>query len=120
MPNSSPSPETRFKRGQSGNPKGRPKGSRDKITERALALISDVLTEGDAVNSTAGLMKLRDQDPATFWRLIVGLFPKDVHVKGDYTDAHISEALSATDEWVERIIERQKKGEDEEPEPVRH
>ncbi len=120
MPNSSPSPETRFKRGQSGNPRGRPNGSRDKITEGALALIHRVLTEDDAVNATAGLMKLRDQDPATFWRLIVGLFPKDVHVKGDYTDAHISEALSATEEWVAKIVEREKEGEDEEPEPVRH
>ncbi len=118
MSNPNPNPKTRFRAGNKLG--GRPKGSRDKITERALALISDVLTEGDAVNSTAGLMKLRDQDPATFWRLIVGLFPKDVHVKGDYTHAHISEALSATDEWVAGIIERQKEGEDEEPGPVRH
>lgn len=92
-----------FKPGQSGNPAGRVKGSRNKISEDALKIIHAVLSEGDAVNSTAGLMLLRDTDPATFWRLIAGLFPKDVHVKGEHTITLLEESLSTTDAWIREI-----------------
>jgi hypothetical protein len=38
-----------FKKGQSGNPSGRPKGSGNKDTERARAIISDILTNNKNV-----------------------------------------------------------------------
>ncbi len=59
-----------WKQGESGNPKGRPKGSRDKINERALALIDEVLAEDNDALARAALQKVRDDDPAAFWRMI--------------------------------------------------
>lgn len=93
-----------WKQGQSGNAKGRPKGSRHKINERALALIDEVLAEKDATLAKAALTKVRDNDPAAFWRMITGLMPKDLHVKGDHTVTHIERAVSETAAWIEGII----------------
>ena len=101
-----PHPTTKFEKGNKFG--GRPKGSRDKITERALALIASVLNEDDAVNAQAGLVKLRDTDPDKFWKIITGLMPKDIHVKGEHTITHIEEAVSITDAWVAGIIGREK------------
>jgi hypothetical protein len=44
---------TRFKKGQSGNPAGRPRGSRNKATQA-----SEILLEGDAENITRKLIEL--------------------------------------------------------------
>jgi hypothetical protein len=44
---------TRYKKGQSGNPAGRPRGSRNKAT-----LASEILLEGDAENITRKLIEL--------------------------------------------------------------
>jgi Family of unknown function (DUF5681) len=60
--------------GQSGNPAGRPLGSRHKITEAIIQDISGAWqTHGPQV-----LDRLAVEDPATFAKLAVGLVPKDV------------------------------------------
>ena len=58
--------------GQSGNPAGRPLGSRHKITEAIIQDISGAWqTHGPRV-----LDRLAVEDPATFPKLAVGLVPK--------------------------------------------
>ncbi len=73
-----PRSDTQFRPGQSGNPKGRPRGSRNKINERTLKIIAEVQAEADTQLARAALERLRDDDPRAFWRLLSGLLPKQV------------------------------------------
>ena len=70
-----PRSDTQFRPGQSGNPKGRPKGSRNKINQRTLELLRALTKGQDGADS---LKKLRDDDPTAFWRIVAGLLPKQV------------------------------------------
>jgi len=66
--------DTRFKKGQSGNPKGRKKGSRNKITKAYLnALRKDFLEHGEST-----LKKVREKDPKAYMKLVADLVPKEV------------------------------------------
>ncbi len=84
-----PRSDTQFRPGQSGNPKGRPKGSRNKINERTLKIIAEVQAEEDMSLARAAMRRLRDDDPRAFWRLLTGLLPKqvdaDLRHEGDVT-----------------------------------
>ena len=83
-----PRNDTQFKPGQSGNPAGRPRGSRNKINERTLKLIAEVQAAEDTNLARAALERLRDKDPAAFWRLLTGLLPKQVEGEVDVTVRH--------------------------------
>jgi hypothetical protein len=62
-----------FKPGQSGNPPGRPKGSRNKLEEDFLsALAADFEQHGEAV-----IQKVRETKPEVYLRVIADLLPKD-------------------------------------------
>jgi Family of unknown function (DUF5681) len=64
--------DTRFKPGQSGNPSGRPKGSRNKFTEAFFQLLSaDYDEHGRNV-----LEQVRQKHPLQYLRLIVSVLPK--------------------------------------------
>ena len=71
-------------KGQSGNPAGKPKGTRDKINARTLKLLA-ALTEGK--KGMESLEKLRDDDSTAFWRIVAGLLPKQVQAEVDHTGA---------------------------------
>ena len=78
-----PSKDTQFKKGKSGNPNGRKKGSRNKITEAWLKALG-----ADFIPNKAQVFKdLRESDLSTYARLIAALVPKDWDVKnsGDVT-----------------------------------
>jgi hypothetical protein len=64
--------------GQSGNPRGRPPGSRQKIADRALALVNDLIHTDAA---TASLNELMATDPGKFWTIVAGLLPKELEAK---------------------------------------
>ncbi|QBQ53831.1 DUF5681 domain-containing protein [Nitrosococcus wardiae] len=68
-------PPTRgsFKPGGSGNPKGKPKGARNKLGEAFLCdLYADWQEHGRAVLST-----VREQDPAAYLRIVASLLPRE-------------------------------------------
>lgn len=68
-----------WKPGQSGNPVGRPVGSRNKLSEAALAN----MLESWGVNGPAVLNRLANEFPETYARLAFSVIPKDVMVSVD-------------------------------------
>jgi hypothetical protein len=68
--------------GVSGNPAGRPLGSRNRLTS---TLIAD-LTASWEKHGPGVLERLRVDDPATYARLAVSLVPKDVAITVEKVD----------------------------------
>lgn len=63
-----------FKPGVSGNPAGRPKGARSKLSESFVSDLSEIWQR----RGKEALERLADEDPAALVRAITSLLPKDV------------------------------------------
>lgn len=84
-----------FKPGQSGNPKGRPKGSRNKLSEDFIRDMQTAWeTQGEAV-----IQKVIDEKPADFLKVVASLLPKEFNLNanlfGDLGEDEISALLAA-------------------------
>ena len=86
-----------YKPGQCGNPKGRPRGSRNKLSEE---IIRDLCDAWQAFGKPA-LMTAAWTHPVDFVRLVAQLIPKDV----DVTATNIRLERMSSDE-LEALIER--------------
>ena len=64
----------KFKPGQSGNPKGRPPGSKNKLGEKFLKALHDDFKK----HGIASIEKMRAEDPGSYIKVIAALTPKQV------------------------------------------
>lgn len=80
-----------FKPGEewTGNDKGRPKGSRNKLGEAFIADVFAKWTEHGA----AALDALIEQDPGGFVRVVASLMPKEMIVKDELSDVSDEELV---------------------------
>ena len=89
-----PSEDTQFKPGQSGNPAGRPKGSRNKLSEAYLKALADDFER----NGVAVIEKLRSERPDIYIGAIGKLMPKLMELSGpDGDEIPISGKLKIVD-----------------------
>lgn len=73
-----PSTDTQFKPGQSGNPNGRPKGARSKLSEAFLRVLADDF-EAHGIET---IERLRQDSPAQYAGVIGKLMPRLMELSG--------------------------------------
>ena len=87
--------KTWFKPGQSGNPKGKPKGSKHKLGE---AFLADMLAAWEAKGKGA-IDRVIEDRPHEFIKAVASILPKDVNIKREaveeLTDDELAIALAA-------------------------
>jgi hypothetical protein len=95
MPRPKPS-APQWQPGQSGNPKGRPIGSRNKLNEKfILALHDDFEKHGPAV-----IAEVREKRPEMYLKVIASILPRELHFKSEsvfegMTNEQLDEALGS-------------------------
>jgi Family of unknown function (DUF5681) len=74
-----------FKPGQSGNPKGRPKGARNRLGTQFLeALEADFNQFG-----SQAIALVRERKPETYMRVVADLLPKEANINVEAGDAFV-------------------------------
>jgi hypothetical protein len=91
-----------WRKGQSGNPGGLSKGSKRKLTDAFIrALARDWQAHGEKV-----IQRVREDNPAAYFKGMLSLVPKDVSVEGDIKQAPLyTEPLSTTLAWIEQVVQ---------------
>jgi hypothetical protein len=88
-------PTTLWRRGLSGNPAGRPRGSRNALSEEVIcALLRDFRKHGEKA-----IAKVRRTQPAAYLKILALLVPREHKVE------HSNPLKELTDEQLERGIE---------------
>lgn len=69
-----------YKRGESGNRRGRPKGSQNKLTKNAKEAFEFAF---DEIGGPEKLAEWAENNRRDFYRIYARLLPRDVTLKGD-------------------------------------
>jgi hypothetical protein len=91
-----------FKPGQSGNPKGREKGSRNKLGEEFIQkLYADFQEHGEAA-----IVKVRTDKPDAYLKVIAGILPKELKItnESDLTDDQLIERIRQLDSVIRPFL----------------
>lgn len=92
----------KFKPGQSGNPAGRVKGSRNKLEEDFLR----VVYEDWKANGADVLAKVRDNEPGTYLRVVGQIIPKESKVDVEHSGAIEHRGLPEISSRVAELLAR--------------
>ena len=88
-------PTNLWRRGQSGNPAGRPRGSRNALSEEVIcALLRDFRQHGQKA-----VARVRQTQPAAYLKILALLVPREHKVQ------HSNPLKELTDEQLEALIE---------------
>lgn len=87
-------PDVQFKPGQSGNPNGRPKGSRNKLGEAFIQAMFDDFTE----HGSDVIDKVRLEKPDQYLKVVASILPQQLNVR-------VSDYDEMTDEQIDRRID---------------
>jgi Family of unknown function (DUF5681) len=91
-PNQTGTNRGQFKAGQSGNPAGRPKGARSKLSETFLKALS----EDFASNGIEVIEKVRSERPHEYLKIVAAVLPKQMQLE-DLTPKRRAEDLTDDD-----------------------
>jgi hypothetical protein len=95
-----PPPEhSRFKKGQSGNPGGKPVGTRNAIQGSFLKKLQEDFDKFGAL----AIRQCRKKDPTGYVRVVASLMPKELEIKSPLdhlSDEQLSAAIAALQSFV--------------------
>jgi hypothetical protein len=91
----------RFLTGNSGG-RGRPKGSRNKLTERFL----DTIANDFAKHGAEAIAKVRTEDPAMYLNIVGSLVPRELILDREYGQGFIGKVNTSTNNYVNAMTIR--------------
>jgi hypothetical protein len=105
---------TNFKPGAewTGNAKGRPKGSRNKLGEEFIAAMHDDFTKHGA----ATIAKVREERPADYVKVIAGILPKELNVTTNALEELSDDDLAAGIAALQSVLAAHEDADGSEPE----
>lgn len=92
-----------FVTGVSGNPSGRPKGARNKLTEVFL----DAIARDFAAHGSDAIERVRQEDPVMYLRIVGSLVPRELVAQRE--QAPDFDYSQLTDEEIVELIEAERR-----------
>jgi hypothetical protein len=106
---------TQFKPGQSGNPRGRPKGARNRL---GTAFLEALETDFNQFGPQA-IAQVREKKPEVYMRVVADLLPKEAKINVEASEAFVQLWRRISDGLGEELADSLD-AEQERPAPVRH